>query len=489
MWRGAVIFLAMCLMWQPAPAMGARLALLIANQKYTSNVGPLKNPHNDVVLVHKALVSIGFRPQDITVVLDAGRTKIRYAVRRYADRLAKAGEGAIGFFYYSGHGAAEMASRTNYLIPVDVIDVGDALWDESVRLSYVIDRLQLRAPKAAHFVVFDACRNELRLRGTKALEKGFVPVTARRGMLIGYSTDLGQTASDEGPQSGPYAAALAAELGRSGRRAGILFDDIKFRVYRNTNEKQLPWHISKFTTPIFLAAKVPPPVSKPTSAPTPVVARPPVSEAARAWNVTKDTTSTAVLRAFIKLYKDSVFSELARVRVKELEAQAKTKRPKVALLPPASRPAVPAGAAVPTTPQGLAEVLQSELKRVGCYHGRIDGDWGPGSRSAMLAFNQLTSSVLDSLEPTLAAIEVVRQKKKRVCSTNIVRPRTKKSPDTKKKKGSSFGTRPNPSRYSFQVWPAYNLGRKRRTLRTKHGLLVCTAGSRQLGTRRQCSWQ
>ena len=352
MWRGAVIFLAMCLMWQPAPAMGARLALLIANQKYTSNVGPLKNPHNDVVLVHKALVSIGFRPQDITVVLDAGRTKIRHAVRRYADRLAKAGEGAIGFFYYSGHGAAEMASRTNYLIPVDVIDVGDALWDESVRLSYVIDRLQLRAPKAAHFVVFDACRNELRLRGTKALEKGFVPVTARRGMLIGYSTDLGQTASDEGPQSGPYAAALAAELGRSGRRAGILFDDIKFRVYRNTNEKQLPWHISKFTTPIFLAAKVPPPVSKPTSAPAPVVAKPPVSEAARAWDVTKDTTSTAVLRTFIKLYKDSVLSELARARVRELEAQAKTKRDKVALLPPAGRPAGPAGASLPTTAQG-----------------------------------------------------------------------------------------------------------------------------------------
>jgi hypothetical protein len=40
----------------------ARLALLIGNQGYTTKVGPLKNPHNDVRLIEAALATsiIGF---------------------------------------------------------------------------------------------------------------------------------------------------------------------------------------------------------------------------------------------------------------------------------------------------------------------------------------------------------------------------------------------------------------------------------------------
>jgi hypothetical protein len=37
-----------------------RIALVIANQGYNAKVGPLKNPHNDVVLVGAALRSVGY---------------------------------------------------------------------------------------------------------------------------------------------------------------------------------------------------------------------------------------------------------------------------------------------------------------------------------------------------------------------------------------------------------------------------------------------
>ncbi len=34
----------------------------------------------------------------------------------------------------------------------------------------------------------------------------------------------------------------------------------------------------------------------------------------------------------------------------------------------------------------LIRNLQSQLKQLGCYHGDVDGDWGPGSKRAMTAF-------------------------------------------------------------------------------------------------------
>ena len=39
--------------------------------------------------------------------------------------MRKAGKGDISFVYYSGHGAANPDTRTNYLIPVDVANAED----------------------------------------------------------------------------------------------------------------------------------------------------------------------------------------------------------------------------------------------------------------------------------------------------------------------------------------------------------------------------
>src|SRR5262249_55191169 len=43
------------------------------------------------------------------------------------------------------------------------------------------------------------------------------------------------------------------------------------------------------------------------------------SEAERAWTLTKDTTSRAVLQAFVKRFGDTVYGDLANARLKELE--------------------------------------------------------------------------------------------------------------------------------------------------------------------------
>jgi hypothetical protein len=107
-----------------------RIALLIGNRVYDASVGVLKNPHNDIALVGEALAKQGF--EVLPTIKDARRSAILSAVRELARRLNAAGAGAIGFLYYSGHGAAEKDTNVNYLIPIDARDPGtSAFWDDA----------------------------------------------------------------------------------------------------------------------------------------------------------------------------------------------------------------------------------------------------------------------------------------------------------------------------------------------------------------------
>ena len=102
-----------------------RIALLIGNQSYTSEIGRLANPHNDIALLEKTLKSLGF---EVSTVRDAGLAALHQAVNSHTRRVRVAGPNAVGFFYYSGHAAAD--AGINYLIPVDVRLAEDTeLWE------------------------------------------------------------------------------------------------------------------------------------------------------------------------------------------------------------------------------------------------------------------------------------------------------------------------------------------------------------------------
>src|SRR5262245_40350266 len=117
----ALIFLLTLATAHPALA-EKRIALLIGNQDYDASVGRLKNPHNDIAIVGQALAAQGF--ELIPSIKDAKRSTILGGVRELVRRLNAAGSGAIGFIYYSGHGAAEKDTNINYVIPVDAREPG-----------------------------------------------------------------------------------------------------------------------------------------------------------------------------------------------------------------------------------------------------------------------------------------------------------------------------------------------------------------------------
>jgi len=109
---------------------------------------------------------------------------------------------------------------------------------QGVRHSEVLAILRDEAPNAAHYLVLDACRNTLRgWRGGK----GFVPIFQQSGVLIAFSTEPGKTASDIGQGSGPYAAALGAELVKPGQSDLIMFHNVRVAVIQKTKGDQIPW--------------------------------------------------------------------------------------------------------------------------------------------------------------------------------------------------------------------------------------------------------
>src|SRR5499426_3919229 len=209
--------------------------MLIGNKDYKVGVGSLTNPLNDIRIVGDALKSVGF--EVLRPVQNAQRSPMLVAIYAFAAKLKIAGPDAVGFLYYSGHGIA--SAGENYLIPVDIDEPSTVLLSvQGVKQSEVLAILRNEAPNAAHYLVLDACRNTL--QGARG-GKGFLPVGQQSGVLVAFAAEPGKTASDTGTSSGPYAAALAAELVKPNQSDLIMFHHVRVAVIDKTNGDQVPW--------------------------------------------------------------------------------------------------------------------------------------------------------------------------------------------------------------------------------------------------------
>jgi hypothetical protein len=103
-------------------------------------------------------------------------------------------------------------------------------------------------------------------------------------------------------------------------------------------------------------------------------------------------------------------------RSSEIEA-AVVPASRVVAVAPAPHPVVPAR---DRPRHELVRELQRELKRVGCYWGETDGDWGPGSRRALRAFMERVNSSLQSEDPDLIQLTLVRGYAGNACPSGTV---------------------------------------------------------------------
>jgi hypothetical protein len=108
-----------------------------------------------------------------------------------------------------------------------------------------------------------------------------------------------------------------------------------------------------------------------------------------------------------------VQEQAARERL--AQEQAAQKRVQTALLTPA--PDKPAPAAVaPLAGEALVKQIKTELKRVGCYFGSIDGNWAvPQVKPSVEKFVKYASVSGAIIDPSVELLDSIRAKTGRVC--------------------------------------------------------------------------
>jgi hypothetical protein len=127
-------------------------------------------------------------------------------------------------------------------------------------------------------------------------------------LFIAFASAPGETASDLGEKSGPYAAALAAELVKPGLDHLNLFQNVKESVLASTGGVQHPWESNGLSRRVYLDRQ--PKIEVVNSAR--------LSEPAEAWDKIKDSQDLAGLEAFAAHYKETFYADLARARIETL---------------------------------------------------------------------------------------------------------------------------------------------------------------------------
>jgi uncharacterized caspase-like protein len=226
----------------PATAAEPRIALVVGNNKYTGGTRPLNNAVPDAELITRELAGAGF---DVDTVPNAGWKDFSAAVERFTSRLEQAGPGAVGLFYFAGHGLQHQG--TNYLLPTDAaVEDPDRLSEAGYDATRVLWAMQDGGARTM-IVILDACRKNpfpktvrpvaeqgLAEFNTKALDK-------KRSIFIAYSTGADETAADGNKEdgNGPFATILAENIRVPDQEIDDMFMHVRLQMVENFDQK--PW--------------------------------------------------------------------------------------------------------------------------------------------------------------------------------------------------------------------------------------------------------
>jgi carboxyl-terminal processing protease len=313
-----------------------RVALVIGNSNYGSEIGKLANPANDAGLMARALEQTGFK---VIRVTDADQKKMKRAIADFGDQLSAAGPQATGLFYYAGHGV--QVQGQNYLVPVGADIVKEADVDiESVSAEDVVKQMDFAA-NAVNIIILDACRNNPMQRSFRSATRGLAPMRSDsvRGTFIAYSTSPGQTAADGAGANSPYSAALASAIVQPGVGIEEIFRDVRGKVMKATQDKQIPWDSSSLTAPFFFKPSQFNTASQTTAAPAPkpdANAAPASLEVEKTmWDGIKDSKEAGDYQAYLDQYPNGIFAQIAKSRMASLGTGA----PREQTIAPAVQPA------------------------------------------------------------------------------------------------------------------------------------------------------
>ncbi len=211
-----------------------RIALVIGNGAYKS--APLRNPVNDATEIAIALEKTGFT---VMKSINATRKQMRWAIRRFGEEINK---GAVGLFYYAGHGI--QVAGENYLVPIGAeVSSEDEVEDECLKVSSVLRKMET-AGNRLNIIILDACRDNPFARSFRSSGRGLAKMDAPTGSILAYATAPGSIASDGPGRNGLYTSALLKHMMAPGLEIGKLFRQARIDVVSASGKKQVPWEAS-----------------------------------------------------------------------------------------------------------------------------------------------------------------------------------------------------------------------------------------------------
>ena len=309
----AALVLAVC---SSAPAQAEkRVALVVGNSHY-KNVTPLDNPVNDAKLMAETLRALGFVVVGGNAQLDLDKAQFDGAVQAFSEQIQGAD---VGLFYYAGHGL--QVRGQNYLVPVGANPARETDVDFQMVDTALVLRQMEGAGTKLNIVILDACRNNpFGGRGLRGSEGGLAQMRAPEGTLISYATQPGNVARDGANGNSPYTRALADAIRKPGKDIFQTFNAVGLAVKEATGGVQQPWVSSSPIAGSFYFAGQLAGAPASAAAPPPSVAAPTAAdEAARAWSVTQNTSSIAVMEDFIRQFGGTAYGSMARARLAEMK--------------------------------------------------------------------------------------------------------------------------------------------------------------------------
>jgi uncharacterized caspase-like protein len=424
-----------------------RVALVIGNSAY-ENTATLKNPKNDAADMAALLKKLGF---EVVEGFDLDKRKMERVVREFGIKLAGTD---LAFFFYAGHGL-QVAGK-NYMVPIDakLALEGDVDF-EVLELALVLKQMEREAK--TRVVLLDACRDNPLTRSLRSstgsgrsaqLGQGLAKMEQTPvGTLIGYSTEPGSVALDGEGRNSPYTQALLQHLDVAGRDLNGVLNAVRGDVVKVTGGKQTPWEHTSLLGSVYLKQEAPKAEVKPAEK----VAGLDSSVEVAFWNSVQGTSAVVELQTYLDRYPTGAYADLARIRIEALRAAEATKKAEQARLAEDARKAdgkreaeakaaearkaeqarkadeatrlanlqTAAPKTLPTTEPidmvELARKLQTELKRVGCDPGSVDGKWGDTAKKALAEFVRLTKASVPGSDPTEDALRAVTDQKGRIC--------------------------------------------------------------------------
>lgn len=345
-------------------ASGTRVALVIGCNRYTnlSEGKQLKSPVSDATDVAATLKSLGYTLVTGAAVTDAGKDAIITATEGFAG-LAREADAAV--FYFSGHGI--QVGEDNFLMPSDTprITSYTVLKNRSVHLRDTVMVALEEAKAKTKVIILDCCRenpfaeqvNEalgqigktMRSKGGLGEISGYGP-----GFFLAFATSPGTLADDgNGHRNSPFTAALLTHLKTSAAEdITPLFRKVKASVRQTSGEEQVPWTNDSLDSDFSL-------VPGSTASPSGTGPAPPVANMApvvQAPPVPSMPVTDLPSSGFFEL--DALFDGTTY--------DAYNRHSRVEIL----------------------KKVQTKLKSAGLYASTVDGGMGPGTQSAILAWQR-----------------------------------------------------------------------------------------------------